>query len=191
MTDTSETRTPGPRAMFTSNTPEWYTPPEIIKAVRELFGGTIDLDPCSNSHADPNVPAREHFTREDDGLSRAWHGRVYMNPPYVRGVIDTWIEKVREEYESGRVSEAAVLVAARTDTQWYRILSPKYPRCEIEGRLEFIPGPGVTRSGKAGYPSVVYYLGPNMSRFVEVFDKLGVIVVPWSGRVTWRCRYDL
>ena len=46
--------------------------------------GEIDLDPCSNSKAQPNVPALNHFTVEDDGLEQKWFGRVYMNPPYGR-----------------------------------------------------------------------------------------------------------
>ena len=28
------------------------------------------------------MPAGKHFTAAEDGLSREWHGRVYMNPPY-------------------------------------------------------------------------------------------------------------
>lgn len=164
---------PGPAAMFTSCSPEWYTPPEIIEAVIVLFGGTIDLDPCSNSHTDPNVPALEHFTREDDGLTRAWHGRVYMNPPYGRGIAP-WISKVREEYENGGVTEAVVLVKSATDTVWFRILSERFPRCEVTGRLHFSGC-----SAPAPFPSTIFYLGDQVQRFAEVFGGFGVIVAPW------------
>lgn len=70
------TRTPGPAAMFSSNTDDWHTPPAIIEAVRDLFDGRIDLDSCSNSREAPNVPALEHFARVGDGLSRPWFGTV-------------------------------------------------------------------------------------------------------------------
>ena len=169
--ETDPTRTPGPAPMFTSNTGDWYTPPEIVEAVRELFG-IIDLDPCSNSHEAPNVPALVHFTREDDGLSRPWFGRVYLNPPYGKG-IGPWIEKVREEHEAGRVTAAVVLVKAATDTRWFRLLSERFPRCEVAGRLKF--------SGckaPAPFPSVLFYLGDEVQRFAEVFARFGVLVAP-------------
>lgn len=168
---TPATRTPGPAPMFSSNTGDWYTPPEIVEAVRELFG-IIDLDPCSNSHKAPNVPALVHFTREDDGLSRPWFGRVYLNPPYGKG-IGPWIEKVREEHEAGRVTAAVVLVKAATDTRWFRVLSERYPRCEVAGRLKF--------SGcknPAPFPSVLFYLGDEVQRFADVFGRFGVLVAP-------------
>ncbi|MFA7121436.1 MAG: DNA N-6-adenine-methyltransferase [Bacilli bacterium] len=169
---TPATRTPGPAPMFSSNTGDWYTPPEIVEAVRDLFGGRIDLDPCSNSHEAPNVPALAHLTRDDDGLSRPWSGRVYLNPPYGKG-IGPWIEKVREEYEAGRVTAAVVLVKAATDTRWFRVLSERFPRCEVAGRLKF--------SGckaPAPFPSVLFYLGDEVQRFAEVFARFGVLVAP-------------
>jgi hypothetical protein len=168
---TPATRTPGPASMFSSNTGDWHTPPEIVEAVRDLFG-IIDLDPCSNSHEAPNVPALVHFTREDDGLSRPWFGRVYLNPPYGKG-IGPWIEKVREEHEAGRVTAAVVLVKAATDTRWFRVLSERYPRCEVAGRLKF--------SGcknPAPFPSVLFYLGDEVQRFADVFGRFGVLVAP-------------
>jgi len=169
--ETDPTRTPGPAPMFTSNTGDWYTPPEIVEAVRELFG-IIDLDPCSNSHEAPNVPARTIYTREDDGLTREWSGRVYLNPPYGKG-IGPWIEKVRAEHEAGRVTAAVVLVKAATDTRWFRLLSERFPRCEVAGRLKF--------SGckaPAPFPSVLFYLGDEVQRFAEVFARFGVLVAP-------------
>ncbi len=61
-------RDPTLAGLFSSETPDWYTPPPIIHAVLRVFG-TIDLDPCSNSRTAPRVPARQYYTAEDDGLS--------------------------------------------------------------------------------------------------------------------------
>lgn len=58
-------------------TDEWYTPPAIFKAL----GMTFDLDPCSPGR-DHWVPAKQIYTKEDDGLKRPWHGTVFMNPPF-------------------------------------------------------------------------------------------------------------
>ena len=100
---------------YSSARNEWQTPQSIIEhAVAAL--GSIDLDPCSNSKDDSHVPAKVHFTAEDNSLSQHWEGRVWLNPPSGRA-ITPWIEKLRTEYESGGVTAAVVLVPARTDTR--------------------------------------------------------------------------
>ncbi len=70
-----------PNVHFSSATDEWTSPATVVEKVQEMFG-VIDLDPCSNDAEAPAVPAREVFTREDNGLEQEWKGRVYMNPPY-------------------------------------------------------------------------------------------------------------
>lgn len=154
-------------ALFSSDREEWNTPPEIIKSVIEVLGN-IDLDPCSNSDITPNIPADMHYTKGDDGLGRPWMGNVYMNPPYGRDIID-WIKKVVYEYEYGDVSEAIVLVPARTDTKWFKIIN-EYPFCLIEGRLKFSGS-----KNSATFPSVVFYLGEYEARFIEIFKQHGAI----------------
>ena len=67
--------------LYTSTSQEWYTPAHILNRVIELFGGEIDLDPCSNSHEQPWVPALRHLTKDDDSLAQSWFGKVFVNPP--------------------------------------------------------------------------------------------------------------
>ena len=153
-------RAPG---MFTSDTPEWYTPAHIIEAVVAVLG-TIDLDPCAEPAK--RVPAAAHFTVEDDGLSQPWRGRVYMNPPYGRG-IGEWVAKLAEEFRYGNVREAIALVPARVDTTWWRAL-PHREWLAVTGRLAFSE-----HENPAPFPSAVCYLGPNWPRFREVFRSLG------------------
>lgn len=161
------------RVLHSSESTEWHTPPKILYSVLELFDGVIDLDPCSNAKGTgANVPAKKHYTKEDDGLSREWHGKVYMNPPYGREIFP-WIEKLREEYEAGSISQAVALVPSRTETAWFRLLSPRYLRCEVSTRLKFSD----SKDG-APFPSTLFYLGTDVPRFVEVFGKHGVIVAP-------------
>lgn len=152
---------------FTSDSPEWYTPSHIVARVVQTFGA-IDLDPCSNSHDDPSIPAGQHYTVEDDGLALPWRGRVYMNPPYGR-VIDEWIEKLASEWQNGNVSEAIALLPARTDTGWFRRL-PAEHFCFVSGRLTFSE-----YESAAPFPSVAAYLGEHPQQFIAAFRDVGHI----------------
>ena len=148
---------------FSSETPEWYTPPDIINRVVNAFG-VIDLDPCSPLI--PNVPAVQCFTKDDNGLSQEWFGRVYMNPPYGNEIAN-WIDHLCQEWDAGRMSEAIALVPARTDTEWFRKLR-RFPRCFIWGRLKFVGG-----DNSAPFPSMLVYLGANLDKFKQSFLEIG------------------
>lgn len=152
---------------YSSDSPEWYTPREVIQRVAAAMGG-IDLDPCSNSKTEPNVPAELHYTAEDDGLAQRWEGRVYMNPPYGRA-IGEWVDKLAREYEAGHVVEAIALVPARSDTAWFRRLPSQYV-CFVTGRLEFSQA-GVG----APFPSVLFYLGQRPGAFISAFADFGLL----------------
>lgn len=153
---------------YSSATGEWYTPKPIIDRVVRFFG-TIDLDPCSNSHDVPNVPAARHYTQDDNGLMLPWMGNVYCNPEYGRN-IKPWIAKLVSEYESGNISAAIALVPARVDTAWFKLLWP-HTICFIHGRLTFVGG----ESG-APFPSALVYLGLRPSMFYRAFSDIGTVV---------------
>ncbi len=156
--------------LYTSTSQEWYTPACVLDRVIELFG-EIDLDPCSNSHERPSVVARCHLTAQNDGLAHRWSGKVFVNPPYCN--VEKWVAKVLEEYASGRVTEALLLVPSRTDTKWASLLRD-VPRCYVTGRLKFVPGedvPEEKRRNGATFGSALFYLGPNPGRFTDVFGR--------------------
>ena len=156
---------------YSSVTSEWYTPKDIINDIITVLNG-ITLDPCSNK-GEPNVPAGNHFTIDDDGLKREWFGSVYMNPPYGREIID-WVKKLIKEYESGNVTEAIALLPSRTDTEWFRLLY-NYPLCFIDGRLKFIGG-----ENSAPFPSVLVYLGNDINKFSDGLVNVGRIYVSFN-----------
>lgn len=154
--------------LMSSDDVEWYTPVEIRLAVLAALGGIVDVDPC----ADPgqSFPATEHFTEAENGLVRPWLGRVYMNPPYGRG-ISAWTTKLRDELRNGWATEAIALLPARTDTTWWHELAPPVV-CFIRGRLKFS---GYEQS--APFPSAAAYFGPRPDRFTSVFADLGQVYV--------------
>lgn len=82
---------------------EWLTPPEIVKAC-----GSFDLDPCAPV-VRPWATAREHFTKQDDGLAQQWNGRVWCNPPFGREAIK-WLRRMVQH------GNGIALIPARTET---------------------------------------------------------------------------
>ena len=150
-----------------SASPEWYTPKPILHLVLDVLG-EITLDPCSNP-GDPNVPAKYHYTKFDDGLAKPWMGTVFMNPPYGK-TIKLWTAKLEAEYQAGSVTEAIALVPARVDTKWYNDIA-NHTVCFLRGRIKFELN-GI-QSNPSIFPSVAIYLGEDDSRFVEVFKSKG------------------
>jgi hypothetical protein len=156
------------RVMGSSDSPEWYTPQEIIDLACQMFG-TIDTDPCSNSHETPAVPARTLYTKEDDGLAQTWIGKTYLNPPY-GAEISKWTDKLVAEYKSGNVTEALALLPARIDTVWFSPLY-EYLMCNVRGRIQFANSPY-----HAPFPCVIVYLGEHTTNFINHFKSLGPIM---------------
>lgn len=65
---------------------ELYTPVEIVELAREVMG-EIDLDPASCEIANQVVQADVYYTKEDNGLTKPWFGRVFMNHPFHKGEL--------------------------------------------------------------------------------------------------------
>jgi phage N-6-adenine-methyltransferase len=162
-------------ALMTSDSVEWYTPQHVVERVLAALDG-VDLDPCAD--AGRSIPAARHYTEAEDGLAHEWHGRVYMNPPYARHVIEKWTGKLAAEFASGRVTEAIALVPARVDTRWWRDF-PARSVCFVNGRLKFS---GV--EGSAPFPSALLYLGARPEVFDAVFSTVGRIYRQQVGRMT-------
>jgi DNA N-6-adenine-methyltransferase (Dam)/Protein of unknown function (DUF3102) len=84
----------------------WGSPKVIIESTRQLFG-TIELDPASSAKDQLRVKAKRYFTKKDNSLTKQWNAKtVYLNYPY--GDTITWINKVLNEFESGRAKEVIV-----------------------------------------------------------------------------------
>lgn len=152
----------------TSAADEYYTPKLLLEMVTKCIG-PIDLDPCSNSHEEPNVPAYEHYTKEDDGLMQDWYRTVFLNPPYSKP--EPWLRKLIAEYKAGKVEKAIALVPVDTSTGWFQLLLD-YPICLIS-----LPWKFIGNQSRARCASALVYLGPDSDRFCEVFDgEIGVVV---------------
>lgn len=135
-----------------SRTDEWLTPASLIDAL----GGpaSFDLDPCSPI-VRPFPTARAHLTIEDNGLTRPWHGRVWLNPPYSASIIGTWMARMADH---GR---GCALIFARTETNtffrsvWERAAAVLF----LRGRINFHYVDGSRAKANSGAPSVLCAYG--------------------------------
>ena len=98
----------------------WGTPEKYIEAVKRIFGGTIDLDPCSNEYSLVEATV-EYALPQHDGLKESWDfPRIFVNPPYgidkARGTsIKQWLYRCAAAHRQYS-SEVIALVPVATNT---------------------------------------------------------------------------
>lgn len=132
-----------------AGTVEWLTPPWIIAAL-----GPFDLDPCAPVYQPYSTAARS-FTILDDGLRRAWAGRVWLNPPYATGTIDRWLARMADH------GCGTALIFARTETEAFHrfVWGAATALLFMRGRINFHLPDGTEASGNAGAPTVLCAYG--------------------------------
>lgn len=131
------------------STDEWYTPPSVFEAL----GIEFDLDPAAPPGGVPWIPARHHFSQRDDGLTRPWGGRVWLNPPYGRQTA-AWLARLADH------GDGIALVFARTSTRWFHEQAIRATAlCFIAGNLAFVRGDGLGESSTAPAPSMLVAYG--------------------------------
>jgi len=149
----------------------WNTPPEFVADVLEFFGGSLELDPCSNDEQSPNVPAKKVYTEKTNGLLHPWTAEsVFMNHPYSDS--KRWIPYAASQYECGNSKEMILLIKLDVSTQWWKSIA-KYPWIAVNRRLKFGDG-----KGAAPFQSAIVYLGKNLQQFKTAFGKYGTLYVP-------------
>lgn len=140
---------------------EWLTPPKLLKSL-----GTFDLDPCAPVIR-PWDTAIYHYTIEDDGLSKQWFDRVWLNPPYDRRYIDEWMRRMCEH------GNGITLIFARTETEVFQTYV--FERADsvlfIKGRLRFYTVTGKPGKFTGGAPSALIAYG---NKNVEAIGDSGI-----------------
>ena len=140
------------KALFSSETGEWETPQEFYDNLNNIW--KFNLDPCAT---DENAKCDYYFRKEDNGLKLDWDlpgcakGRVFVNPPYGRGISE-WVRKAVMEVARGNAVVVVMLLPARTDTKWWHDWIEPYATkvIFIRGRLKFKGA-----SNPAPFPSVL------------------------------------
>ena len=153
-------------AVMVSDT--YLSDPKIIASL-----GQFDLDPCAPVIR-PWDTAKKHYTIVDNGLSKPWEGRVWLNPPYGRG-IGTRLERM------GMHNNGIALIFARTETEAFHKLvfpvatsvfffSGRLYFYDIHGNKATITNPKSKYYGKVangGAPSVLIAYGEQNTEAIE------------------------
>jgi 16S rRNA G966 N2-methylase RsmD len=165
-----------------SKSKDWGTPKKYVDAVKEVFNGKIDLDPCSNKCSLVGA-GTEFMLPEKNGLNESWNfKRIYVNPPYgsdkERGTtIKDWLAKCAKAHQEYN-SEVIALVPVATNTlHWKKsIYGQAKAICFLfDTRLKFLEN-GQDKGKGAPMSCAMIYWGENYSRFYETFIKYGAVV---------------
>lgn len=138
-----------------NTTIEWLTPPELVKSL-----GHFDLDPCTPLNP-PFVHADTNYNIKDDGLNKDWFGRVYLNPPYGKG-MEKWLEKLKIH------GNGIALIFARTETKCFfnHIWNDANAVLFVKGRIKFYGVDG-QQKGTQGAPSIFIAYGKQNADSLE------------------------
>jgi len=132
---------------------DWYTPAWVFEAI----GLTYDLDPCHPITKLPWVPASCWYSKEQDGLSIDWMGRVWLNPPYGKET-PAWLARMANHVRHDGVTGIALLFA-RTDTKWFQaIVKSATAICFLKSRVRFVGANGIA-GGSPGCGSMLIAWG--------------------------------
>lgn len=178
-----EVNSPSMRIIHNSGNNERYTPEYIIQLARKTMGN-IDVDPASSEIANNSlIKASMFFDKETNGLLQEWHGKIWLNPPYQRGLIESFIDKLLEEYHAGRTTEAIILTHNASETKWYgKLLEETTAMCVVSGRIRFY---AINNGGQVYKPKgaplqgqFITYIGSNWQTFCDIFKQLGTCLRP-------------
>ena len=160
----------------------WCTPPKYVEAVKKVFGGEINLDPCSNKWS--VVGAKTTFSLPDqDGLSQEWNYKtVYVNPPYGadrirKTTIKNWLYKCAHA-KTHHCAEVLALVPVATNTRHWKdyVWGQATAVCFLyDTRLKFLENGNGNGKGAPMACAMIYW-GKDFDQFFDVFSEFGAVV---------------
>ncbi len=173
---------PKPTRPLTSD--DWCTPANVLAAAR-LVLGDIDLDPATNEFAQVRVRARTFFTIEDDGLSKPWRGRVWLNPPYSMPAIESFVRRLVGEIDARNVTAAVLLTNNSTSAAWCQLATERSAAiCLPNRRIAFDRPDGSGPQKGNRFAQVIFYFGDDVEQFRRVFEQFGQVLTTHGSRPT-------
>lgn len=125
---------------------EWYTPPEVVRAIRALADDRIiDLDPCHAPRSLTDPRHRIDVREGGDGVFDVWPGSglAFVNPPF--SDVGPWLARCQHEAKRRPV---VMLIPMRPETGawWSHVWGGGGCVVIQRGRLRFV-GPTGKRHG--------------------------------------------
>jgi hypothetical protein len=176
-------------AQHSSESVEWYTPPEIMKPIRKYLGRGF-FDPASCEEANEFVRAGKFFTAEQDGLKKVWPAlNTFVNPPGgvrssstkypTRSTAAAWALKLQRHWDKGEI-ERAIFLGFNIEimlTAQSLAIQPDI-LCVVKSRIRFLE-PGGYRNTSPTHGNVIMGWG-DKEEFVKNFSKLGNCYIPFT-----------
>lgn len=160
---------------------EWYTPADIVDAAREVFGGSIDLDPASCEQANNTVKARRYLSGY--GLEADWSGAasIFLNPPggklKGKSLPMLFWKKLMETDPFGEAIVICFSIEQLQTSQLTGHSMADYPFCIPRRRIPFnSPEGGKSQPSHAN--AIIYVPGylDNTEQFVDNFSQFGTVI---------------
>lgn len=135
--------------------------------------GPFDVDPCA-AWPRPWDCAIENYALAHDGLSRPWHGRVWLNPPFNRYQVGRWIKRLSEH------GNGIALLHARTEAEWFEpIWDGAAAILFMADRLKFFLPDGTEQPANSGAPVVLVAFGDQCAQRLKDSKIDGFFVHAW------------
>jgi len=156
------------------NDNEYATPPEIWRPLARAVGG-FDVDPASGAESTPIATTR--YTKDDDGLSQAWEGAVWLNPPWSSNgdgsAKKRWLTKARQEANRDTVDVVLVLLPADTSAHYFHdhMLAADALCLVGPGRIPFV---GERRN--PSFETAIAAFGRVSDELVDALGELGAVI---------------
>lgn len=150
----------------TGKSNDWYTPKWIFDAL----GCEFDLDVAAPKKGPRHVPCGEWIY--EDALITAWHGYVWMNPPFgVRNAIAPWLERF---FKHG---SGIALTPDRTSAPWFQKWAPHATSILFLPKVRFLrPDGSEGKSPSTG--TALMAAGPKGHAALMRARKSGFLVAP-------------
>lgn len=143
----------GVRAMSQRDMREdWATPDRVFAPLHAEFRFTLDAAALPH-----NAKCSVFWTPEEDGLTRSWFPRTWLNPPYGYRNLWRWMQKAYRE--SLRGCTVVCLVPAHTGQPWWHewVVGKASEIRWIKGKIKFVGA-----ASCAPFPScIVIYRPPS------------------------------
>jgi hypothetical protein len=136
--------------------------------------GQFDLDPCAASPR-PWACATRNYIEAEDGLSRPWRGRVWLNPPFDRYEVGRWISRLAEH------GHGTALLHARTEAGWFE---PCWQHASgilfMADRIHFHKPDGSRQPANSGAPPVLVAFGQQDLARLRSSGIAGALTTKWE-----------